>query len=338
MILYFGNVKKVDGKLIGEAITHKLVEIYDTRFHHYIGFSKPHQLYSSLMMFVKYHKRTSLVHIATYSTLSFYYTLYIVLLSKLFNKKYITVVHGGNYPSRLNKSKRLCNFIFKGATKIITPSNFLKHHFSLHGFNAVCIPNFIPLEKFEFKPRKVLQPTILWVRTFHKIYNTKMAARAIHRLVAKHPQIQLLMVGRAEDNERNEFEALVKQLGIEKNIIIAGPLQREEWVALSVNYDIFISTTTIDNTPMSIIESLALGLPVISTNVGGVPYLLTHNENALLVNTDDDSAMADAIDRLLTTPALVEKLTFNGRALAETFSWEVVKKDWVKVLEEARSA
>ncbi|MCX6189537.1 MAG: glycosyltransferase family 4 protein [Bacteroidetes bacterium] len=338
MILYFGNVKKVEGVLVGEAITYKVQEIYNAQLHHYIGFSKPHQLYSSLMMFVKHHRKTSLVHIAAYSTLSFYYTLYITILSKLFRKKYIVVVHGGSYPSRLKRSKLICKFIFKGATKIITPSNFLKHHFALHGFEAICIPNFIPIEKFEFKPRKILQPNILWVRTFYKIYNTKMAARAIHRLIAKYPQIQLLMVGREEDNELNEFKALVKQLGIEKNVTIAGPLKREEWVALSVNYDIFISTTTIDNTPMSIIESLALGLPVISTNVGGVPYILTHNENALLVNSDDDHAMSEAIDLLLNSPALVEKLTRNGRALAESFSWEVVKHDWLKLLEEARNA
>ena len=50
MILYFGNVKKVEGVLLGEAITYKVQEIYNAQLHHYIGFSKPHQLYLILKM------------------------------------------------------------------------------------------------------------------------------------------------------------------------------------------------------------------------------------------------------------------------------------------------
>lgn len=336
MILYFGNVKMVNGKLQGEAISLKMYEIYDVHMHHYIGFSRLHNIVTTFTFFWKHRKGTTLVHIASYSTLAFYYAFYVSILCKLFNKKYITVVHGGDFPNRLNKSKFLCSVFFNSAILVISPSNFLKYHLELHGFKSICIPNFIPIELFNFKERSNLQPKILWVRTFHEIYNTRMAARAIQHLVRKYPNIKLLMVGREEDQELALFKECVHELKLSDHIEIAGQLTRQEWVNRSTDYDIFISTTTIDNTPMSVIEAMALGLPVISTNVGGVPYIINSGEDGILVENNDDLAMAEAIDQLLMNPELVKKITKNGRLKAEKFSWEAVKVDWISALKYAR--
>ena len=333
MILYFGNINHREGKKIGEPISLFIQELSPTIFHESLGLPRWKQLVSAFWLFVKYRKEIELVHIASYSTLAFYNSIYQAFLCRLFKKKYFVVVHGGNTPERLKKSVRLSKYLYGNAFKIITPSRFLQTHLKEHGFEAMAIPNFIPLEKFPFKQRRDLQPNILWVRTFHKIYNTKMAARVVKNLVSDYPEVKLLMVGREEDQELSEFKVLLKELNIEKNVIIAGQLKREEWVAASNQYDIFISTTNIDNTPMSLIEAMALGLPVVSTNVGGVPYLVEDLKNGLLVPANDDEAMAQAIKKLLTDPDLVQQLTVNGRALAEQCSWEVVREAWKEVLE-----
>lgn len=333
MILYFGNINHRDGKKIGEPISLFIEELSPTIFHESLGLPRWKQLLSAFWLFVKYRKEIKLVHIASYSTLAFYNSIYQAFLCRLFKKKYLVVVHGGNTPQRLKKSVWLSKYLYGNAFKIITPSRFLQTHLKEHGFEAMAIPNFIPLEKFPLKERRDLQPNILWVRTFHKIYNTKMAARVVKNLVSDYPEVKLLMVGREEDQELSEFKLLLKELDIEKNVIIAGQLKREEWVAQSVSYDVFISTTNIDNTPMSLIEAMALGLPVVSTNVGGVPYLVEDMKNGLLVPPNDDEAMAQVIKQLITTPDLVQELTANGRTLAEQCSWEVVRVAWKEVLE-----
>lgn len=332
MILYFGNINHREGKKIGEPISLFIQELSPTIFHESLGLPRWKQLLSAFGLFLKYRKDINLVHIASYSTLAFYNSIYQAFLCRVFKKKYIVVVHGGNTPQRLKKSPRLSKYLYGNAHRIITPSRFLQTHLKEHGYEAISIPNFIPLEKFPFKERRNIQPNILWVRTFHKIYNTKMAARVVKNLVSQYPEVRLLMVGREEDQELTEFKLLLKELNIEKNITIAGQLKREEWVAASNQYDIFISTTNIDNTPMSLIEAMALGLPVVSTNVGGVPYLVDDTKNGLLVPPDDDAAMANAIKQLLTSPDLVQQLTTGGRALAEQCSWDVVREAWRKVL------
>ncbi|WP_246062559.1 glycosyltransferase [Mesohalobacter halotolerans] len=76
---------------------------------------------------------------------------------------------------------------------------------------------------------------------------------------------------------------------------------------------------------MSVIEAMALGLPVVTTNVGGLPYLLENKKEALLVNPNNEEEMTHAILKLFDNHNLAQLLSQNGRKLAETFDWEVVK-------------
>jgi glycosyltransferase involved in cell wall biosynthesis len=73
---------------------------------------------------------------------------------------------------------------------------------------------------------------------------------------------------------------------------------------------------------------------VVSTNIGGVPDLLTEGETGLLVPRDDDRMMADAVLRLLQEPGLAARLSVNGRRLAESSSWDTVKTVWEKLITE----
>ena len=77
---------------------------------------------------------------------------------------------------------------------------------------------------------------------------------------------------------------------------------------------------------------MALGLPVVSTNVGGIPYMLTNTENALLVNDNNSDEMVEAIEKLLNSDELVQKLTFNAKLLVSNMSWQVVKLKWIQLL------
>ena len=97
-------------------------------------------------------------------------------------------------------------------------------------------------------------------------------------------------------------------------------------------HDVFLNTTNIDNAPVSVIEAMACGLPVVSTNVGGIPYLLEHGKTALLVGPGDSDGMTGAVKRLLPEQGLYSELSANGRQLAESFDWEVVLPQWQRLL------
>jgi L-malate glycosyltransferase len=116
------------------------------------------------------------------------------------------------------------------------------------------------------------------------------------------------------------------------DVKFTGKLTKPEWIDLSLDYDVFINTTHFDNTPISVIEAMALGLPVVSTNVGGLPFLLENNINALLVNDNDVNRMVKAIVFLIENKHQAKAICLNARDLTESFDWNIVKNQWFEIL------
>lgn len=280
----------------------------------------------------KFRNRIDLIIIDTYSTSSFWYAFLVSQLARVFQIKYVPILHGGNLPDRLKKNPRFSKMLFSNAYKNVAPSKYLLHHFDLNGFdNTVFIPNTIEIDNYPFKERKTVAPNLLWVRSFASIYNPNMAIEVFRIIKKKYPEATLCMVGPDKDGSLKEAKALANRY--ELDITFTGKLSKKEWITLSTSYDIFINTTHFDNTPVSVMEAMALGLPVISTNVGGIPYLLEDNGDALLVDDASTEQMVAAIDRLCNDVVLAATLCKNARKKAESFDWNNVREVWNVVLE-----
>lgn len=115
-------------------------------------------------------------------------------------------------------------------------------------------------------------------------------------------------------------------------VIFTGKLSKQEWIELSKDNNVFINTIHFDNTPISLIEAMALCLPVVSTNFGGISYLLEHNLNSLLVEDEDVDGIKNKIIRLFTEPNLDLNLSKKGKESVENFDWEIVKKQFIELL------
>lgn len=278
------------------------------------------------------HRKASIVLIDTYSTLNFYYALIVSQLARLFYISYIPILHGGNLPKRLQEHPRLSRLIFSNATINIAPSKYLKEVFLSYNFKTEFIANGIDLQYYSFKKRKQLAPKLLWVRAFDQIYNPFMAIAVLEALKKTYPKAQLCMVGPDKDGSLQQAKALARLKKLTNNIEFTGYLTKEEWLQKAKNFDIFINTTTIDNTPVSVIEAMALGLPVVSTNVGGIPYLIAHEETGLLVESKNVEQMVAKILYLLNHESVGQQLTINARAMISKFDLETVKQSWKKIL------
>jgi glycosyltransferase involved in cell wall biosynthesis len=253
------------------------------------------------------------------------------------NLDYILLLHGGELPVRLKNNPQLSASLFKKAKLNIAPSLYLFELFQNAGYsNLKYIPNSIFLRDYPLKNRKVLKPKLLWVRAFAEIYNPILAIKVLEELLKEYPEAELCMVGPEKDES---FEECVNYG--EKNklpVKFTGRLTKSEWIELSKHYDIFLNTTNVDNTPVSIIEAMALGFPIVSTDVGGIPYLLQDQETGLLVPPNEQTAMLAAIKNLLQNPNLAENLSQNARLQAEKFDWEIVKQDWKEILKPVGSS
>ena len=138
------------------------------------------------------------------------------------------------------------------------------------------------------------------------------------------------MVGPDKDGSLQTTKNYALSKGVEINF--TGQLSQENWCKLAAEHDIFINTTHFDNTPISIMEAMALGLAVVSTNVGGIPYLVTDEVDALLVNENDALEMTQSIIRLITKPTVAVSLTQNASVRIKQLDWNLVKRQWMQLL------
>ncbi|GAB5400419.1 MAG: hypothetical protein Aureis2KO_20040 [Aureisphaera sp.] len=291
------------------------------------------RLIDMLSSVIRYGNKVSYVLIDTYSTQNFYYAVAVANLCRLFKTQYIPILHGGNLPSRLRNSKAASYKLFTGAFTNVAPSKYLQHEFEIEGYrNITFIPNTIELSAYPFKERIIIRPKLFWVRSFAEIYNPMLALKLVKHLSVKVPEIELCMVGPDKDGSLQMCKQYAKEHGLRVNF--PGKLTKQEWRDLSQGYDVFINTTNFDNTPVSVIEAMALGLPVISTNVGGMPYLVENEVDGKLVPPNDVEHMAEAIVELLNNPQKALSLAQNARGKVGSFDWEKVKLDWGELLKE----
>jgi glycosyltransferase involved in cell wall biosynthesis len=129
--------------------------------------------------------------------------------------------------------------------------------------------------------------------------------------------------------------SLAKELHVLDRIALVGPIDKSKVPDRLSTGDIFLNTSNVDNTPISVLEAMACGLPVVSTNVGGIPYLLEDGKDALLVPPDDAKGMANAIRRITREPGLAEMLSKNARQKVEQFNWTNVLPRWEALLTSA---
>jgi glycosyltransferase involved in cell wall biosynthesis len=94
-------------------------------------------------------------------------------------------------------------------------------------------------------------------------------------------------------------------------------------------HDIYVQTPNIDNMPTSVIEAFASGLPVVSTNAGGVPAILTDGEHGLLAPVGDHAAVAAHVLRLLDDQALASTLAKAALATCQRCTWPAVRDKWI---------
>lgn len=293
--------------------------------------NKALRLAEMLGLIAKHKEDTDVVLIDTYGAMNFYYAYLVGKTCSLLNLDYIPILHGGNLPERLENSKRLSNSLFGNAKANIAPSRFLYDIFKDHGFNNTeIIPNAIKTDNYPFKQRSEFRPKLLWVRRFQRRYNPFMAIKVLRLLKEKYPEASLCMVGPEKDGSMAACKKLSEKYDLD--VRFTGKLRKKHWAELSTNYDFFINTTSIDNTPISVIEAMSLGLAIVSTDVGGMPMLIENKHDGILVEQEDEKAMVQGITDILENPEIGIEICKNARDKVELFDWNLVKEQWNRLL------
>jgi glycosyltransferase involved in cell wall biosynthesis len=218
--------------------------------------------------------------------------------------------------------------------QVIVPSRFLRDVFIEYGVACNIVPNIIDLHRFSkqadaHEVSKVGFPHIIVTRNLEPIYDVGSALKAFRQVLERMPEAHISIAGSGD--ERPRLESLARELGISERVTFTGRLDNEHMVRLYRSADVMVNTSLVDNMPNSILEALACGIPVVSTNVGGVPYMVNHGEHALLVPPGDPQAMADAVIRLCDESQLKDRMVKAGRDLVSQYSWSNVREKWLSI-------
>lgn len=335
MIVYIGNILSGHGK--SKSFIELLSSKIELNYEIILASNQPSKasrLWEMLFTVFKYRKKTNVVLIDTYSTSAFWYAFLVSLECRFFSIPYIPILHGGNLPVRYESSPGVISIFLKKAATVVSPSVYLFNFFKQRGFVLKYIPNFLEIKEYPFVRRIPARPKILWVRAFHEIYNPILAIETLYRLSKKVANPSLCMIGAFKDNSILEVKERISLYGLESSVELTGIMRKQDWIIKSKDYDIFINTTNIDNMPISLIEAMALGLPVVSTNVGGIPYLIDHEQNGLLVAANNPDDMVDSIMKLIADSQLTQRIVEEARRRVENFDWERIKDAWYEILDQ----
>lgn len=259
-------------------------------------------------------------------------------IAVLCGRPVIVNYRGGDAEPFLRRSSKMVALSLRRSARLVVPSGFLQRVFGQHGIDATIIPNIIDLDRFQpsARPRPPGQHLVI-TRNLEPLYGIETALRALALLRTEgFTGVTLSIAGTGPS--LGSLTQLAAELGITDAVRFVGRLDREQIVALYHEADIAVNPSLVDNMPNSVLEALACGLPVVSTDVGGVPFVVQHDGTALLVPARDPVAMQAAIARLLRDPALAARLREEGLRLAQGFGWSQVAPQWLQAYGAAASA
>jgi glycosyltransferase involved in cell wall biosynthesis len=254
-------------------------------------------------------------------------------LLRLIRKPYILTLHGGQLPEFSTKYSRRVRYLLNSAAAVTTPSNYLLEAMQPYRGDIILIPNPITLKNYHFRVRDKLEPQLLWLRALHTIYNPTLAISVINELVQNGINAHLYMVGPDKgDGSKEAVLESINQYGLQDRIKLIGGVPKQDIPDWLDRADILINTTNADNTPISLLEAMACGLIIVSTNVGGIPTLVKDGVEGLLVPANHVEAMYVAIRRVLEDKDLANSLSWNARKHVEQFDWPKVLPKWDRLL------
>ncbi len=276
-------------------------------------------------------RKADVVHVFSASYLSFLLSpLPAIVIARLLRRPVVLNYHSGEAPDHLRRSALARHVMRHSVDLNVVPSIFLREVLDSFGIAARVVPNTIDLQQFAYRVRDPLRPRLLCTRNFEHIYNVACVLRAFARVQARYDDATLTLVGGG--SQEAALRALVQQLNL-RNVTFAGRVAPTEINRCYANADVYVQAPCIDNMPLSVLEAFASGLPVVSTNVGGVPRILTHGLHGLLAPVDDDEALATQVLTLIESPSYARQLAAAARQSCAAYEWPVARDGWLDAYE-----
>ncbi len=185
---------------------------------------------------------------------------------------------------------------------------------------GICVPNGVNVHKFKQRPEKADKTTrFLFVGRLEKQKGLEYLIQAAKFLKGQN-DFEIIIVGDGE--EAVDLKKITTELEVEDIVKFTGKVSEEALLDHYTRCDIFVLPSLWEGLPLTLLEAASAGLPIISTEVGGIPSIFAHGENAMLVKARKSRELAEEMQKLIRDKELQKTLSTSARKLAEKYSWE----------------
>lgn len=328
-ILLICNYKPGVGGISGqvEILQKKLLE----EGHIADVFSTKASIWKRLWLFPKLRRKVKdydIVHVHCCSGWGFLPAVMGVTAGKRNGKRVVLTYHGGGGEVFFDKHPRLIRKYLMRTDVNIVLSGFLAKVFQKHRLPYTIIPNIIELDHNRFKLRNPVQPKFICIRAHEELYNIFCILRAFQRVQDCLPEASLMLVG--DGSLHGDLVRQVEKFCL-RNVTFTGRVNNLEIYTYLDQADIMLSSPKVDNMPVSLIEAMNAGLLVISSNVGGVPYMVDDGVNGLLFESDNDVKLAEKMLWAVNHPESTRTIICNASQSVKEYCWGRIREKLFKV-------
>lgn len=273
--------------------------------------------------------RPQLVYVHAGSNASLYRKALFLALARGAGRRTVAHFHAGDFEHYYGRQgragRRLIRYGLGRAHRLIAVSRAACELLLrlLPQARVTFIPNGLNLTEFAAAPTAPASDgcvRLLFVGAMGRLKGERDLIEAVRRAAGRAPGLRLLMLGHGGES----VKTLCEERGVWPRVEQLGPVPMSERAAFYRRADIFVLPSYGEGLPMSVIEALAAGLPVIATGVGGIPELVNDGAEGLLIAAGDVEALAGCIVRLANDAALRREMGARGRERAREFGAEGV--------------
>ena len=254
-----------------------------------------------------------------------------ILIGKIYRKKILLNYHSGEAADHLQRWKRTAIPTIRLVDSLVVPSAYLKKVFASFGLQATAVHNLIETDKFRFRERRPLRPVFLSNRNLETHYGVDRVLRAFGIIQKSFPGATLTVAG--DGSQREALKKLSNELEL-KHVSFVGQVPPNRIGEHYDEADIYLNGSEIDNQPLSLLEAFACGLPIVTTDAGGIPDIVSDGDTGFLVPRGNAQMLAERAMELLNDPDLALSLARNGNRECRKYSWAVLRDAWINVYAE----
>jgi len=274
--------------------------------------------------FIRIVDNYDVVHVHCCSGWGFLPAVWGIRWARRFHKRVVLTYHGGGAEKFFGKHTSLVKHFLLQTDANIVLSGFLGKVFDRYAIPYRVIPNIIEFNDSVYRERKKIHPRFICIRSHERLYNIPCILRAFLLVQHQIPEASLVLVGNG--SEHMALRKQVEEMGL-CNITFTGRVDNSEIYNYLSEADIMLSCPHVDNMPVSLLEAMNAGLLVISSNVGGVPYMIEDGRTGLLCPPDDEDALCERMIWAVAHPSESSQIILHAKEAVKGYTWNEIKKE-----------